>query len=217
MVKAVIFDMDGTVADTLASIASFGNAALTAHGFPALETELYRQLVGDGRDMLIRRMLVATGMEHAEGTVQTVIQTYDALYEADPTRLVTPYPGILELLKTVRAAGIKTAILSNKPDNMTRFIADALFHGLFDIVHGQREDIPKKPDPTAVLMLCEELGVTSADCLYVGDSGVDMQTGNNAGILSVGVTWGFRSTEELKENGAHHLVSTAQELLNLIM
>ena len=217
MIKAVIFDMDGTVADTLTSIAGFGNAALTAHGFPALDTELYRQLVGNGADVLIRRMLASTGMPHDETTVNTVRKTYDALYEANPTKLVTPYPGIIDMLKDIRAAGIKTAILSNKPDNMTCYIAEALFPGLFDIVHGQREGIPKKPDPTSARMLCEELGVTPADCLYVGDSGVDMQTGHNAGIVSVGVTWGFRGKDELKENGADHLADTAEELRSIIL
>ena len=217
MIKAVIFDMDGTVADTLASIAGFGNEALLAHGYPVLETELYRQLIGNGADVLMRRMLAATGMDHDEDTVKALRKTYDVLYEADPTKLVTPYPGIVDLLGKIRAAGIKTAILSNKPDNMTCYIADALFHGLFDIVHGQRANFPKKPDPTAVLALCDELGITPADCLYVGDSGVDMQTGNNAGIVSVGVTWGFRGVEELRENGAHHLAHTAEELLGLIV
>ena len=217
MVKAVIFDMDGTVANTLASIAGFGNAALSAHGFPTLDVELYRKLVGNGADVLIRRMLAATNMPHNEDTVAAVRKTYDALYEAEPLKLVTPYPGILDMLEKIRTAGIKTAILSNKPDNMTCFIADALFPGLFDIVHGQREGIPKKPDPSAVLMLCEELGVTPADCLYVGDSDADMQTGNNAGIVSVGVTWGFRDADELLENGAHALTHTAEELLSMIM
>lgn len=217
MIKAVIFDMDGTVADTLRSIAGFGNAALQAHGFPALPTELYRQLVGNGADILIRRMLHATEQPHTEETVQTVRKTYDTLYEADPTKLVTPYPGIPEMLKALRAAGIKTAILSNKPDNMTRFIAEALFPGLFDIVYGQRDGIPKKPDPTAVHMLCKELGVEPEECMYVGDSGVDMQTGHNSGICSIGVTWGFRGTQELRENGADHLADTAEELLSIIM
>ena len=217
MIKAVIFDMDGTVADTLRSIASFGNAALQAHGFPALPTELYRQLVGNGADILIRRMLHATEQPYTEETVQTVRKTYDTLYEADPTKLVTPYPGIPEMLKALRAAGIKTAILSNKPDNMTRFIAEALFPDLFDIVHGQRDGIPKKPDPTAIHMLCKELGVEPEECIYVGDSGVDMQTGHNSGICSVGVIWGFRGKEELKENGADHLADTAEELLSIIM
>ena len=217
MVKAVIFDMDGTVANTLASIAGFGNAALSAHGFSALDVELYRKLVGNGADVLIRRMLAATNMPHSEETVAAVRKTYDALYEAEPLKLVTPYPGIIDMLEKIRAAGVKTAILSNKPDNMTCFIADALFPGLFDIVHGQREGIPKKPDPSAVLMLCEELGVTPADCLYVGDSDADMQTGSNAGIVSVGVTWGFRDADELLENGAHALAHTAEELLSIIM
>lgn len=217
MVKAVIFDMDGTVADTLRSIAGFGNAALEAHGFPALETELYRQLVGNGADVLIRRMLQSTGMPHTEDTVQAVRNTYDALYEADPMKLVAPYPGIVEMLKEIREYGIKTAILSNKPDNMTCFIADALFPGLFDIVHGQRSGIPKKPDPTSVRMLCEELGVTPEECLYVGDSGVDMQTGHNGGIVSVGVTWGFRGADELRKYGADHLVDTAEALKAVIM
>lgn len=217
MIKAVIFDMDGTVADTLRSIAGFGNAALQAHGFPALPTELYRQLVGNGADILIRRMLHATELPYTEETVQTVRKTYDTLYEADPTKLVTPYPGIPEMLKALRAAGIKTAILSNKPDNMTRFIAEALFPDLFDIVHGQRDGIPKKPDPTAIYMLCKELGVEPEECIYVGDSGVDMQTGHNSSICSVGATWGFRGKEELKENGADHLADTAEELLSIIM
>ncbi|MGN0479322.1 MAG: HAD family hydrolase [Hominenteromicrobium sp.] len=216
-VKAVIFDMDGTVADTLASIAGFGNAALRAHGYPELETQRYRRLVGNGADVLMRRMLQATGRPYTEADAQALRKTYDALYESDPTRLVEPYPGIPELLRTVRNAGIKTAVLSNKPDNMTCFIADPLFTGLFDRVHGQRAGIPKKPDPTALRRLCEELGVQPAECLYVGDSGVDMQTGANAGIVTAGVTWGFRDADELKENGAVHLADDAETLLQLIL
>ena len=129
-VKAVIFDMDGTVADTLASIAGFGNAALKAHGYPEIETERYRRLVGNGADVLMRRMLDAVSAQpYTEADVQALRATYDALYESDPTRLVAPYPGIPALLRDVRDAGVKTAVLSNKPDNMTRFIAGALFPG----------------------------------------------------------------------------------------
>ena len=213
-VKAVIFDMDGTVADTLASIAGFGNAALKAHGYPEIETERYRQLVGNGADVLMRRMLetAKAGQPYSEDEVQALRATYDALYESDPTRLVAPYPGIPALLRAVREAGVKTAVLSNKPDNMTCFIADALFPGLFDIVHGQRTGVPKKPDPAAVFEICDALGVQPAQCLYVGDSGVDMQTGANAGVPTAGVTWGFRGAAELRQNGADHLVDSAEAL-----
>ena len=164
-----------------------------------------------------RRLLAAAGAPGDEATVKSLRKTYDELYESDPTRLVEPYPGSLEQLRKVRKAGVKTAVRSNKPDNMTCFIADALFTGLFDVVHGQRAGIPKKPDPTAVRLLCGELGVTPGDCRYVGDSGVDMQTGANAGIVTAGVTWGFRGADELKENGAVHLADDAEALLNLIL
>ena len=203
-VKAVIFDMDGTVADTLASIAGFGNAALKAHGYPEIETERYRQLVGNGADVLMRRMLetAKAGQPYSEDEVQALRATYDALYESDPTRLVAPYPGIPALLRAVREAGVKTAVLSNKPDNM---------------VHGQRTGVPKKPDPAAVFEICDALGVQPAQCLYVGDSGVDMQTGANAGVPTAGVTWGFRGAEELRQNGADHLVDSAEALGRLIL
>lgn len=217
MVKAVIFDMDGTIADTLASIAGFGNAALQKHGYPAIETEAYRKLVGNGADVLMQRMLRAVGAAGTPEQVKPLRATYDTLYESDPTKLVTPYPGILSLLKTIRAAGVKTAVLSNKPDNMTRFIAEKLFPNLFDFVQGQCAGVPKKPDPTAVFSICDILGVPPKDCLYVGDSGVDMQTGKNAGMCTAGVTWGFRGAEELKANGAVHLVDNAEELLSVIL
>ena len=176
-VKAVIFDMDGTVANTLTSIAGFGNAALEAHRLKTFPVDRYRTFVGNGADILMRRMLTAAKGTYTEEDVKALRKTYDALYESDPTKDVTPYPGIVELLQKMRENNVKAAVLSNKPDNMTCYIAEKLFTGLFDVVHGQREGVPKKPDPSAALLLCEELGVTPAECLYVGDSGVDMQTG----------------------------------------
>ncbi len=216
MKQAVIFDMDGTVADTLRSIAGFGNAALTAHGFPAVPVERYKQLVGNGRDLLIRRMLAESGRPFTETDYAAVGGTYDALYAEDPAKLVAPYPGIPELLRALRARGVKTAVLSNKPDDMTQAIAALLFPGCFDAVQGQIAGVPKKPDPTAALALCAFLGARPETTLYVGDSGVDMQTGKNAGFETVGVLWGFRGEAELKENGAVHLVRSAAEILDII-
>lgn len=216
-VKAVIFDMDGTVANTLTSIAGFGNAALEAHRLKTFPVDRYRTFVGNGADILMRRMLTAAKGDYTEEDVKALRKTYDALYESDPTKDVKPYPGIVELLQKMRENNVKAAVLSNKPDNMTCYIAEKLFTRLFDVVHGQREGVPKKPDPSAALLLCEELGVTPAECLYVGDSGVDMQTGQNAGLFTAGVTWGFRDEKELEENGADTLVHNAEELENLIL
>lgn len=217
MKQAVILDMDGTIADTLHSIAGFANTALQAHGYPPLEAERYRLLVGNGADTLMRRMLDSTGAAYTGADAAALRQTYDALYEKDPTQLVTPYPGVLALLSEIRRRGVKTAVLSNKPDDMTNAIAAALFPGLFDLVCGQRSGVPKKPDPTAALEIARALGAAPADCLYVGDSGVDMQTGRNAGMETAGVLWGFRGADELTENGAAHLVDSAEALLPLIL
>lgn len=198
-VKAVIFDMDGTVANTLTSIAGFGNAALEAHRLKTFPVDRYRTFVGNGADILMRRMLTAAKGTYTEEDVKALRKTYDALYESDPTKDVTPYPGIVELLQKMRENNVKAAVLSNKPDNMTCYIAEKLFTGLFDVVHGQREGVPKKPDPSAALLLCEELGVTPAECLYVGDSGVDMQTGQNAGLFTAGVHHGASETKRARK------------------
>ena len=143
-VKAVIFDMDGTVANTLTSIAGFGNAALEAHRLKTFPVDRYRTFVGNGADILMRRMLTAAKGTYTEEDVKALRKTYDALYESDPTKDVTPYPGIVELLQKMRENNVKAAVLSNKPDNMTCYIAEKLFTGLFDVVHGQREGVPKK-------------------------------------------------------------------------
>ena len=136
--------MDGTVADTLASIAGFGNAALKAHGYPEIETERYRRLVGNGADVLMRRMLDAVSAQpYTEADVQGAARHVRRAVRERPDAPCRAVPGIPALLRDVRDAGVKTAVLSNKPDNMTRFIAGALFPGLFDIVHGQRAGVPK--------------------------------------------------------------------------
>ena len=169
--------MDGTVANTLTSIAGFGNAALEAHRLKTFPVDRYRTFVGNGADILMRRMLTAAKGTYTEEDVKALRKTYDALYESDPTKDVTPYPGIVELLQKMRENNVKAAVLSNKPDNMTCYIAEKLFTGLFDVVHGQREGVPKKPDPSAALLLCEELGVTPAECLYVATAALICRPG----------------------------------------
>ncbi len=209
---ACIFDLDGTLANTLASIAHFGNATLEEFGLPPIPTERYKQLVGNGADVLMERMLQTVGAQLPPERRREFRRAYDRRYEGEPMKLVAPYPGVPETLRKLKGAGLQVGVLSNKPDNMAREIVRTMFGGLVDQAHGQRPEFPTKPDPAAVLAMAEGFGVAPGRVLYVGDSGVDMQTGRNAGMHPCGVLWGFRGEEELRENGAEFLVRTAQEL-----
>lgn len=214
MYKACIFDMDGTVLNTLDSIAYFGNEALKHLGFAPIPTQAYRQMVGNGADCLMERMLAHGG--NPNEAKEALRKEYDRLYEADPLKLVQPYPGIMELVLTLKRMGLRLGILSNKPDNVTCSIAEEIFPDIFDKVQGQRENVPTKPDPITLLQMMRTFSVSAQETVYCGDSGVDMQTGRNAEVYTVGVCWGFRTAQELEENGADCLVQTADELLEII-
>lgn len=214
--SACIFDLDGTLADTLHSIAHFGNGTLEAFGYPPIDPIEYKQLVGNGADLLMRRMLARVGAKLSEEELKRFRAEYDRRYADDPMALVGAYPGLPYMLPRLRESGMKLGVLSNKPDDMTRAIVAGLYPGIFHAVHGQREGIPTKPDPAAVLALAEELGAAPGGVLYIGDSGVDMDTAKNAGMDSCGVLWGFRSKEELLEHGAMYLAGDPAELEKVI-
>ncbi|WP_290461674.1 HAD family hydrolase [Acutalibacter muris] len=214
--SACIFDLDGTLADTLHSIAHFGNGTLEAFGYPPIDPIEYKQLVGNGADLLMRRMLARVGAKLSEEELKRFRAEYDRRYADDPMALVGAYPGLPYVLPRLRESGMKLGVLSNKPDDMTRAIVAGLYPGIFHAVHGQREGIPTKPDPAAVLALAEELGAAPGGVLYIGDSGVDMDTAKNAGMDSCGVLWGFRSKEELLEHGAMYLAGDPAELEKVI-
>ena len=216
MFKACIFDLDGTLANTLESIAYFGNTALGKIGLAPIDTEKYRIFVGNGRDKLIHRMLAYYDADTKEN-FDTVGEYYDELYEKDPGYLVTYYEGTKELIGELRDKGVKTAILSNKPDVMTKAVAKALYGDVFEVVQGQLKDVPKKPDPTAVFDLMARMGVSKEETLYIGDSGVDMDTGRNASLSAAGVTWGFRGEEELVTHGATFIAHNSEELRKIIL
>ncbi len=211
-----IFDLDGTLANTLESIAYFGNGTLAAFGLPPIPTENYRQLVGNGADVLMKRMLAAVRADLSEKALREFRAEYDRRYESEPMKLVTPYPGLPELLTKWKTHGLRLGVLSNKPDNMTKYIVRELYGDLPDLVQGQREGIPKKPDSTAVLDMAKDFSLLPEQILYIGDSGVDMETGKNAGMDPCGVLWGFRGREELLSHGAKYLVDSAQELERLV-
>lgn len=215
--RGCIFDLDGTLADTLSSIAGFCNDTLHEFGFPPIPTEEYKLMVGNGADMLIRRMAARAGASLTEENLKAMRAEYDRRYEAQPMKLVTAYPGLFALLSRLKEQGIKTGVVSNKPDNMTRYIVQELYGGLICEARGQRAGVPTKPDPTAVLETASALGLSTKDILYVGDSGVDMETGRNAGMDACGVLWGFRTADELLAHGAKYLAKNAGELEKLIL
>lgn len=216
MYKACIFDMDGTILNTLDSIAYFGNMGLAEAGLKPLPVGRYKSLVGNGVKVLLSGMVKAAGGEADNTTMSVISKAYNTAYENDPLFLITAYDGIEALLKKLKRDGVKLAVLSNKPDNVTTVIAERYFPDMFDIVYGQRDGVPRKPDPTALNEMIATLGVRKEEILYIGDSGVDMETAKNGEVTSCGVLWGFRGESELRESGAVFLAKDAAELEKII-
>lgn len=216
MIRACIFDFDGTLADTLTTISHFLNRALSECGYPTLTKEDFRYLVGNGADRLIRDTLAAVGSEVTEARVLALRRAYDNGYDNAPLHLTAPYDGVCELLTKLKERGILLAVLSNKPHYLTAEITTALFPDTFDLCYGQRAEVARKPAPDGALQIAEALRVLPEECLYLGDSGVDMKTGTAARMKTVGVCWGFRTREELLENGAEFLVTHPLEILDLL-
>ncbi|MBE6915661.1 MAG: HAD family hydrolase [Ruminococcaceae bacterium] len=216
MFKACIFDLDGTLANTLTTLAHFVNRALTKCGYRNLPEERFRFLVGNGADRLMRDSLAEVCGSFTEEQVRDLRRAYDEGYDNAPLYLTEPYDGIISALKTLKEHGIKLAVLSNKPHYLTVQVVEKLFPDTFDVCYGQRAEVPRKPVPDGALMIAEELGISPCDCLYLGDTGVDMNTGNAAGMTTVGVCWGFRPREELEEHKAAHLITHPSEILDLV-
>lgn len=213
MIKACIFDMDGTVVNTINSIAYFANNALNKYGLPSIETEKYKILVGDGAAVLVERMIKEVG-----GTAEqekAVLEEYSTTYDNDFLYLTDAYDGILDMLKQLKENNIITAVLSNKPDVTAKKVSDALFGDLMDICYGGREGIPLKPNPQAAIALLDEMGVKPEECLYVGDTATDMKTGKGANLYTIGVLWGFRDEKELSDGGADCIISSPKDIVRL--
>lgn len=214
--KAVIFDLDGTLTDTLTAISHFGNLALTANGFEPIEKNEYKYLVGNGRDVLIHRMLAFHNAD-TEENFEKVGSVYDEHYEADPMYKTDAYDGIKEALSSLKERGIKLAVCTNKPDNVAQDVIKLVFgEGVFDFVCGVYEGGLPKPDPSRALLIAQKLGVKPEECLFTGDTYVDMSTAKNAGMTAVGVLWGFRDREELVKSGADIIISSPDEYVNCI-
>jgi len=213
--KAVIFDLDGTLINSLQDIADSMNRVLTAKGFPTHDYESYRYFVGRGL-----RNLVGQTLSEEQRTDENISGLYTDLlkdYGKNCLQKTVLYNGIPELLDVLKEKSLKLAILSNKADNFTKKIAGELMSQWpFAEILGSKDGLPRKPEPTGALMVSKTLGVSPEEVLYVGDTSVDMKTAIAAGMFPVGVTWGFRTREELLENGARAIIDKPEELLDLL-
>lgn len=214
--RLAIFDLDGTLLDTVADLANATNQALAQCGYPTHPTDAYYQFVGNGINKLFFRALPEEARtEENVMRIRSLFVPYYNEHNADDSR---PYPGVSELLRTLQAQGVQVAVASNKYQQATAKLVGHFFPDIrFAAVYGQREGVAIKPDPAIVADILNDTGISRADTIYIGDSGVDMQTARNAEVESIGVSWGFRSVEELIDNGAEHIVHHAGEIAALIL
>ncbi len=216
MKKAVVFDLDGTLSDSVLSIAYCANRALQKYGLQTFDTKRYQYFVGDGAAELIRRTLANQETDRSD-LYEEVKAEYDKLFAVDCMYQVKPYAGIPELLSELKGRGIRVAVLSNKPHpNTCKVIHDLFGDAVFDVIQGQTPEINQKPSPDGVFLIAAALGIAVEELLYVGDTNTDMQTGKNAGAFTVGVLWGFRDRKELEENHADAIIARPLELLDYL-
>lgn len=212
--QAVIFDLDGTLVDSLMDLAESANEMLAQYGYAQHEIEKYRWMVGNGMRMLIKRCLPENVLE---GLLDEALAKFRQIYEGRILLKTRPYEGIPDLLTALKERKVRLAVCTNKEHAVAVQIIDRLFPaGTFAYVFGEREGIPRKPDPSATLDIVSRLNVSPDAAIYIGDSMVDMQTGIRAGMLPVGVLWGFRTREELEDHGGRIILSHPLELLEKV-
>ena len=214
MIKAVLFDLDGTLVNSLDDLADSCNYALEKSGFAVHETEKYKYFVGDGMQKLVERVLPVESRD-AE-TKARVFDIFINRYRNHFADKTVAYNGIEEVIKSLKANGFKLAIVSNKAQEMAVTVTEKLFGSLFDIICGKREGYPPKPNPRLTLEVIGDLKYKPSECVLIGDSGMDAQAAVNAGCIGIGVLWGFRTREELVANGASFIVNSPAEILSII-
>mgnify|MGYP001030744861 FL=1 len=216
MYKNVIFDLDGTLLNTLEDLAAAVNWVCAQHGWPAHGVEEYKYFVGNGAPKLLERV-VPPEVEITEELRRVTLEEFTQRYNAHKEDKTTAYPGMPEAVRQLREAGLTLAVLSNKPHDAAFPVVERYYPGVFHAVQGALPGVPVKPDPTLLRRLMGELGAAEEDTLFVGDSSVDIRTAKNGGLTSCGVLWGFRTRRELEEEGADFIAETARELVELIL
>ncbi|MHC4457541.1 MAG: HAD family hydrolase [Planctomycetota bacterium] len=213
--SAILFDLDGTLLDTLEDLADALNRVLSERGFPGHNLDSYRYFVGEGAAMLIRRAL-PEDKRHGD-IIRDCLDAFLKDYGRNWKVRTKPYKGIPELLDSLTARKIKMAVLTNKPHKFAKMcVEEFLPNWLFEVVFGQRENVPPKPDPAGALEVAERLKIPPSNILYLGDSAVDMKTAVAASMFPVGAGWGFRPAEELRKNGCRVLINRPLEVLDLL-
>lgn len=208
--QLAVFDLDGTILNTLEDLRDSVNYALAAEGFPGHTLQEIRDFVGNGIRKLIDRAVPKNTPAEQADKVFDIFKEYYGRHCADKTK---PYEGIPELLKELKKTGMRLAVISNKADYAVKILCDRYFPGIFDAAYGARENIEKKPAPAAVFNLLKEFSIHKENAVYIGDSEVDIKTAENAGMDMIIVTWGFREKMVLLQNGAENLVSSPEEIL----
>lgn len=216
MKAAVVFDLDGTLSDSIHSIKYCADQAVADFGYGPFSVQQYKYFVGDGAANLIKRALAAGG--DTEGIhFEEAFAKYREIFRENCMYRVEPYEGIRELLAALKEKNIKIAVLSNKPHAETINVIETLFgKGYFDVIQGQKENVAIKPSPEGVYQILKQLGMSADDILYLGDTSTDMKTGKSAGAFTVGALWGFRERKELEENHADVIIKHPLELLNYL-
>lgn len=214
MIKALIYDLDGTLADTLPSLCQAINMTMDHYGAPLRTCEDVRLAIGNGARMLVKRLLPDALAKHEDKVTEALLY-YNARY-AETYTAADCYDGIQDAVTALCHRGYTSAVLSNKPDKYTVALCRILFpENTFALTRGQQEGVPTKPDPTAPLSIAARLGVRPEECAFIGDSEVDIRTAKNAGMMSVGCAWGYRSADDLRAEGADAVIDTPDQLLTL--
>ena len=215
IIKAIIFDLDGTLVNSIDDLADSMNTVLSENNFPVHPVDSYYGFVGMGiRNLVVNALPKAF---HENEIIDNCFTRMKVLYEENITKNTKPYDGITIMLDRLTEKGIKLSVLSNKADNLTKKVVREVFSNYsFQEVMGPSGDDLRKPNPTHALEICKKMDVNPSETAYVGDTGVDMQTANNAGMLAIGALWGFRTEQELVENGAMKVINNPVDLLKII-
>lgn len=216
MYKNIIFDLDGTILNTLEDLAAATNWVCARHGWPAHPVEEYKYFVGNGAPKLLERV-VPDAVDLTDELHRQLLEEFTQRYNAHKEERTTVYAGMPEALVRLKEAGLTLAVLSNKPHGAAYPVVERYYPGVFHAVQGALPDLPVKPDPTLLHRLMGELGATAGDTLFVGDSNVDIRTAKNGGITGCGVLWGFRTRQELETAGADCIAATPEALVELIL